>query len=368
MIDTSRIGNDKTLIICETALDSYYNVLISEMDLNTSIVVEAQDKNDLYPLIRIMRTQNQEWEGSIFFYYKDLPSDEFLSSQFKRLQEICPNYKSLLLTPQKELQIIIDSDMSICDAVEQIYLSLDFFYNELIHNDISHCGQLLGGYIITKLPIYQRAMAQVKMELENFSSDDQDIKTNVVDICGRVKSIESIKEKITRKQINKFDVFKLFDDIAGVRCTCEYLDDVYNILDYIKNNPLLTVIEIDDKIEKGTADGYRGIHITVSTHIYYKNTLFDDIKVEIQLRTAFQNAWSMKTHQLTYKQDSECKDEVRQKMKHLSDILYEADKVSLEMKEKILTSTQNQGFSTQLLPTFQSEQTALDSFIKFKKP
>ena len=100
-------------------------------------------------------------------------------------------------------------------------------------------------------------------------------------------------------------MFEKFDDIAGVRCTCEYLDDVYEVLEYIKENPLLRVIEIDDKIDNCTKEGYRGIHIIVFTKIYYKGILHENVKVEIQLRTSFQNAWSMKTHQLTYKREDD---------------------------------------------------------------
>ena len=57
------------------------------------------------------------------------------------------------------------------------------------------------------------------------------------------------------------------------------------------------------------------------------------MKVEIQLRTAFQNAWSMKTHQLTYKKDSIESEKVKDVLRKLSDVLNEADETALKMKQ-----------------------------------
>ena len=141
-------------------------------------------------------------------------------------------------------------------------------------------------------------------------------------------STMSICEKIKRTGIGQYEVFERFDDVVGVRCTCEYLDDVYAVL-----NPMFNVIEIDDKIENPTQEEYRGIYVIVSTPIYYHKEVYDDVKVEIQLRTAFQNAWSMKMHQLTYKRDFIDSKEVKRVLRKLSDGLREADETALEMKK-----------------------------------
>ena len=135
-------------------------------------------------------------------------------------------------------------------------------------------------------------------------------------------------------------MFEKFDDIAGVRVVCEYISDVYFLLDYIKENPLIHIIEIDDKIEKPTSEGYRGIHIIVKVDVYYKKQLHKDIKVEIQLRTSFQNGWAMKTHKLTYKRNGELSQAIANQMKILSDSLYEADSKAQELRKLIDSSKQ----------------------------
>lgn len=148
--------------------------------------------------------------------------------------------------------------------------------------------------------------------------------------------MDSIEEKVYRKGILSSQIYERFDDIAGVRVVCEYISDVYYLLDHIKENPLIRVIEIDDKIEKPTQEGYRGIHVIVEVDVYYNKQLYRDMKVEIQLRTSFQNGWAMKTHELTYKQKSDLSKEISNQMKILSDSLYEADSKAQKLRNMII--------------------------------
>lgn len=136
------------------------------------------------------------------------------------------------------------------------------------------------------------------------------------------------------------EVFERFDDLAGVRVVCEYISDVYYLLEYIKENPLIRVIEIDDKIETPTQEGYRGIHVIVEVDVYYNRSLYNAIKVEIQLRTSFQNGWAMKTHELTYKRKSDLSKEISLQMKILSDSLYEADSKAQDLRNMVNVSKQ----------------------------
>lgn len=190
------------------------------------------------------------------------------------------------------------------------------------------------------LPVYERAKNLIILELTSFSKEVNVNQCCIINIDGRVKEIGSIEEKIYRKAILSSQVFDKFDDIAGVRVVCEYISDVYFLLDYIKENPLIQIVEIDDKIENPTQEGYRGIHIIVEVDVYYKKQLYEDVKVEIQLRTSFQNGWAMKTHKLTYKRKGELSQEIANQMKILSASLYEADSKAQELRNLIDTSKQ----------------------------
>ena len=194
--------------------------------------------------------------------------------------------------------------------------------------------------VIDRLPIFSRAAKKVELELSNFKTDDSSNDHKIVEISSRTKTLNSIQEQVYRKKICQFELFERFDDIAGVRCTCEFLSDVYEVLEYIKQNPLFNVLFIEDKIAFPSDAGYRGIHIIVSTSVYYQGSIHENIKVEIQLRTAFQNAWSMKTHQLTYKQEN-IPEDVSETMRKMSDALKDADDAAQQIKELFLGVSAN---------------------------
>ena len=232
-------------------------------------------------------------------------------------------------------QIVIREDIDFKSASslwERVRTDFFEYYNAITSQ---HLVAKTKQKIKSVLPVYERAKNLIILELDSFSKEVNVAQCCIIDISGRTKDIDSIEEKIYRKAILSSQVFEKFDDIAGVRVVCEYISDVYFLLDYIKEHPLIHIIEIDDKIEKPTAEGYRGIHIIVKVDVYYKQQLHKDIKVEIQLRTSFQNGWAMKTHKLTYKRKDELSHKIANQMKILSDSLYEADSKAQELRNLI---------------------------------
>lgn len=311
----------------------YGDTYLKDLYEDTFIEVLRQEgSEDLYSYLYLYKDESNQWIGTTDRRMVDL-SNEIIEKEFEQIKERRSEYKSLTIKENIEISIILDSDMDVHQAVETTGILADLFWRDLDSLKDNEVSQLARSYIAMQLPIYHRAMAKVELELSNYITDIAENEKKIVDICGRVKTIDSICEKIKRKPIGQYDVFEKIDDIAGVRCTCEYLDDVYDVLQYIEKNPLFEVIEIDDKIKNPTQEGYRGIHVIVFTQIYYQGKTYDRVRVEVQLRTAFQNAWSMKTHQLTYKKDSIDSKEVKEVLKKLSDVLKEADETALEMKK-----------------------------------
>lgn len=323
-------------IIWDMEINEYNDIYLSDMYEDSSIeFVKQYGDDELYPFASIRKTDDI-WLGSTTIPLIDLPK-EIVLKELEIIKQTFEQYYSFSIGsetyPEIYINVLIRKDRDIPQTLELINIYAEKLYEDLKCLKSNKVSSLAHSYIASMLPVYQRAMSKIQLELSNFITDDEANKKKVVDIGGRVKTLDSICEKIKRKSVSQFEVFNRFDDIAGVRCTCEYLDDVYEILEYIKNNPLLKVIEIDDKIDSPTKEGYRGIHVIVSCSVYYKNKLYKDIKVEVQLRTAFQNAWSMKTHDLTYKKDDIESEEIRKVLKELSDTLRMADETALKMKE-----------------------------------
>lgn len=321
-------------------IHEYDHICLRELYEDTVIEVLKQfGSEDLYPYLYIRKVAPDRWIGTTNRPLVDLPKN-VIEKELEIIKEKCDNYADLKINDEIAISVIFKSDIDIQQVVELTELYADFVWDDLSSLKNNHVSKLAYGYIAKRLPVYHRAMEKVKLELANYITDADGNERKIVDICGRVKKQDSICEKIKRKGIGQYEVFEKFDDVAGVRCTCEYLDDVYDVLEYIKKNPMFNVIEIDDKIKKPTQEGYRGIHVIVLTQIYYHEKAYDNVKVEIQLRTAFQNAWSMKTHQLTYKKDYIDSKEVKNVLRKLSDVLKEADEVALEMKKKNKSCTE----------------------------
>lgn len=334
----SRIVKHGHNYILELEIDNYKDVFLNDFYTDSIIDFEYIYCEEIYTGCHdLQRRGDSNWQITV-------PIGDFVSSTAlgQACQELMKHQMYLLSYSvsktqyeNHEITILIDHNMSIYDAfnyaVEKRDIVLDYI-SSLENHTIS---RIVKQTVTEKLPIYLRAMKKVELELTNFRTDDACNHHKIIEISSRVKEIDSIQEKIYRKRVCQFDIFEKFDDIAGVRCTCEFLSDVYDVLLYIQNNPLLCVKSIEDKIKDPSEAGYRGVHIIVTTDVYYHDTFYENIKVEIQLRTAFQNAWSMKTHQLTYKRESAIPEEISNAMRAMSDALNDADHVAQQIKDKL---------------------------------
>ena len=155
-------------------------------------------------------------------------------------------------------------------------------------------------------------------------------------LISRVKTHYSIFKKMWRKQNPHNDEpcdYRKFPDLCGVRVTVNYLDNIYEIIDYIRiNYEICQLQECDEKLERPNEDGYRGYHAVVNVPPATEGFM---PRVEIQVRTGYQNSWSVKTHQLTYKNEELVK-KFQKELKEYSDILFKADQKCVELREKIV--------------------------------
>lgn len=85
-------------------------------------------------------------------------------------------------------------------------------------------------------------------------------------IKTRIKSEESMKEKLKRKnlEVNLENALSKVYDAAGIRIVCAYIDDVYAVVEKLKQYDDLIVIKEKDYIKKPKENGYRSYHIIFS--------------------------------------------------------------------------------------------------------
>ena len=144
-----------------------------------------------------------------------------------------------------------------------------------------------------------------------FSNDRNPIEN----IESRIKSKESILLKLNNIR-----------DIAGIRVICPFIEDVYNVARMLIKQKDVELIEAKDYILKPKENGYRSLHLIVTTEVQFSNQT-RKIPVEIQIRTIAMNFWASTEHQLRYKKDREFTDEVQKELKECADIMAQADRI-----------------------------------------
>ncbi|KAN0034613.1 hypothetical protein ACTFIV_001143 [Dictyostelium citrinum] len=108
-------------------------------------------------------------------------------------------------------------------------------------------------------------------------------------IDGRVKEIESMNRKLVFK--NKHS-WKEVSDYCGIQIIVhpfKTIKDVIQILNHMTKKYNFKIVKEDNISPKdSTSFGYRATHI---------DSIFNDLKIEIQIRTIFEDIWGQLSHQ-----------------------------------------------------------------------
>ena len=155
-------------------------------------------------------------------------------------------------------------------------------------------------------------------------------------VTGRVKSSDSIMDKASRIGVS-LDHLEDVYDIAGVRITCKYIQDVYDVLEMIKSRKDIEIVQVRDYIENPKPSGYRSLHVIGKCQV---ETLEGQIKVnvEFQIRTHAMHLWASIEHGLKYKYDRNIPDSIKERLYNASEIAYNLDKEMGNIKEEIIKS------------------------------
>lgn len=151
---------------------------------------------------------------------------------------------------------------------------------------------------------YSAAMKEVQTKLEILDDEFQlkHRRNPIHHIESRLKSINSIMEKLSRKNyaVSMQSAFDNLKDIAGIRVICSYVQDVYTVAKLLTSQDDVTLIEIRDYIRSPKANGYRSLHLIIEIPIFLQDGRML-IPVEVQIRTIAMDFWASLEHDLRYK-------------------------------------------------------------------
>ena len=121
---------------------------------------------------------------------------------------------------------------------------------------------------------------------------------------SRIKSPESVLKKIGND-------YALLHDIIGVRIICSFVDEIYEVKDYLRHPK---------------PSGYRSLHVIIKV---------DGCLVEIQVRTIALDFWANLEHQIHYKKDIEDEKLIRSELKRCADEIASLDLSFQTIKDRI---------------------------------
>ena len=155
-------------------------------------------------------------------------------------------------------------------------------------------------------------------------------------IKSRLKSIDSIKEKLERKGL-PFQWKTLEEnilDVAGVRVVCSFVEDVYLLADALLKQDDISLIEKKDYIANPKENGYRSLHLIVAVPIYLEHEK-RVMPVEIQLRTIAMDFWASLEHQLRYKKDFDFTEDMAKELQDCADLSAHLDARMDSLRERV---------------------------------
>lgn len=134
---------------------------------------------------------------------------------------------------------------------------------------------------------------------------------------SRIKSPESVLNKIGND-------YSLLRDIIGVRIICSFVDEIYEVKDWIVS--CFKVMEVRDYLKQPKPSGYRSLHVIIKV---------DGCLVEIQVRTIALDFWANLEHQIHYKKHIEDEELIRSELKRCADEIASLDLSFQAIKDRI---------------------------------
>ncbi|NLY72102.1 MAG: GTP pyrophosphokinase family protein [Tissierellia bacterium] len=188
---------------------------------------------------------------------------------------------------------------------------------------------------------YEQAVEELKIKFKALRNGYREVGeySPIEFVTGRVKKVSSILEKSKKLGIPYDEIQEKMEDIAGIRIMCQLLDDIYDVVDFIKarDGKDFTILYTKDYIKNPKESGYRSYHLVIK---YPVHTAFGytEVLAEIQIRTLAMNFWAIIEHSLNYKYQQKIPEKVKQRLEKSADAVWNLDAEMLAIKDEIISA------------------------------
>ncbi|HJC62044.1 MAG TPA: GTP pyrophosphokinase family protein [Candidatus Blautia merdavium] len=184
---------------------------------------------------------------------------------------------------------------------------------------------------------YELAVKELVMKFNQLKKEhrEKDMYSPIEQVSGRVKSINSILEKMQRKNVSWEELEEKVEDIAGVRIICQFYEDIEKVAQLIRRRSDMKVLEEKDYITHMKESGYRSYHIIIS---YGTETLEGrkEIRAEIQIRTLAMNFWATIEHSLQYKYKGNMPAHLTERLTSAADSILQLDAEMSSVRNEVM--------------------------------
>jgi len=186
--------------------------------------------------------------------------------------------------------------------------------------------------------IYKFALDEINTKLTILNDEFQFVHQHnpIEHVKSRIKSPESIMAKLERKglEVTTENVKQHINDIAGVRITCSFTNDIYRIYDMIESQDDIRLIDVKDYVKNPKPNGYKSLHLIVEIPVFLSKGP-ELVRVEIQLRTIAMDFWASLEHKIYYKFEGEIPDKLSNELKEAAEIVHYLDAKMMRIKDEV---------------------------------
>lgn len=188
---------------------------------------------------------------------------------------------------------------------------------------------------------YEQAVSELKIKLRGIRKEfrERGEHTPIEFVTGRVKPTASIQEKMQRRFIEPELLEADMQDIAGLRIMCQFVEDIYQVVEMLRQRHDMEIIEERDYIANTKSSGYRSYHVIIEYPVQL-STGEKKILAEIQVRTLSMNFWATIEHSLNYKYQGEFPEEIKQRLQRASEAAFRLDQEMSAIREEIQEAQQ----------------------------
>lgn len=184
------------------------------------------------------------------------------------------------------------------------------------------------------------SMVELKLQMIQDELSEEYGRMIVSNICSRIKTVDSICKKLQKKgyKCTFAKATEKLNDMIGVRVTCFFEDDIYEIVKRISAHEDVTVVKEKDYIQKPKSNGYHSFHLIVEVPVY-SDAGCERKRVEIQFRTVAMDFWAQLDYQLCYKREISGAqgEDIQKELKKYAEEIARMDKNMMRIRKEIET-------------------------------